>query len=96
MQADEEKVLTPTAGTEPPETDAAEASEMSKPVEDDPWVGVQEGVEEPYLEPIEEEEKYVYQKGDFLALFLAALRVFAPVVLVFIAGIMLVYWFFAR
>ncbi len=96
MQMDEEKVLTaesPAEGTEKPEPADADTA---KPVEEDPWVGVQEGIEEPYLEPIEEEEKYVYQKGDFLALFLAALRVFAPVVLVFIAGIMLVYWFFAR
>ena len=62
----------------------------------DPYVGIQESEEEPYLEPIEDEVKYVYQKGDFWAFLIAALRVFVPILLLFFGGIMLVVWFFSR
>ena len=79
-----------------PAVRTAEGESPAAAEPDDPWVGVQEDCDEPYLDPIDEKEEYVYQKGDFLALFLAALKVFAPVILVFIGGIMLVYWFFAR
>ena len=64
--------------------------------ESDPYVGIQESEEEPYLEPIEDEVKYVYQKGDFWAFLIAALRVFVPILLLFFGDIMLVVWFFSR
>ena len=64
--------------------------------ESDPNVGIQESEEEPFLEPIEDEVKYVYQKGDFWAFLIAALRVFVPILLLFFGGIMLVVWFFSR
>ena len=72
-----------------------EAAETAAPQED-PYVGIQEGYEEPWLDPIEEEQKYVYQKGDFWAFLIAALRVFLPILLLFFGGIMLVCCFFDR
>ena len=111
MTADEEKMPKDGIAevlSDPKGPDSADADKVSEALPEaaapgggeakaeDPYVGVRAGEEEPFLEPIEEEDTYVYQKGDFLALFLAALRVFAPVILVFIGGIMLVYWFFAR
>ena len=86
MNDSEETIKTEDAAPEVPAADEVT----------DPYVGTQEGYEEPYLEPIEEEVKYVYQKGDFWAFLFAALRVFVPILFLFFGGIMLVVWFFSR
>ena len=92
MSEGEERIKT-EAGV--PEMDAAGCGPLTEK-EEDPYVGVQEGYEEPWLEPIEEEQKYVYQKGDFWAFLIAALRVFLPILLLFFGSIMLVCCFFDR
>ena len=96
MSESEERIKTEEM-TEAQESAPAEApAEALQAQEDDPYVGVQEGYEEPWPEPIEEEVKYVYQKGDFWAFLIAALRVFVPILLLFFGGVMLVCCFFAR
>ncbi|MBO4289722.1 MAG: hypothetical protein J5865_06440 [Lachnospiraceae bacterium] len=90
MNGTEERIKTET------EEAAEEAAKAGQEPEEDPFVGVQEDLEEPWMEPIEEAEKYVYQKGDFWAFLIAAVRVFLPILLLFVGGILLVYWFFAR
>lgn len=94
IKTEAEKV--PEAPEAEPQKEQGETPPPVQAKEDDPYVGVQEGYEEPYLDPIEEEIKYVYQKGDFWAFLIAALRVFLPILLLFVGGILLVYWFFAR
>jgi|GEM_PF-4477219 hypothetical protein len=98
MNESEERIKTEAQEAAKELTEAADpaAGNEASSQESDPYVGIQESTEEPFLDPIEDEVKYVYQKGDFWAFLIAALRVFVPILLLFFGGIMLVVWFFSR